>query len=231
MPRESKGLLGVSACVLAAAALAACGGAGKPANSSGHAAGGGGGSSTPASSASTTSTSSASTTPAGSAPVAPSSAAPTAAGTTLKAGQPAVVNFDTTTASGNDGPSYKLQVTVQSITAGSMSDFKGISISGVPKGASPTYVRLKMSNISGKSFGTSNLDPANAVQAVEGNNLDSSVIISGYFAACPNTSTPDPFKAGETFTTCETYLEKGEATKIGYNGSSATLDSPIVWSP
>lgn len=149
----------------------------------------------------------------------------------LKAGQSAVVDFDTTTASGSDGPSYKLEITVESIKGGSMSDFKGISLSGVPKGDSPTYATVKMSNISGKSFGTGNLDPANAVQAVEGNNLDSNVIITGYFAACPDADTPNPFKAGQTFTTCETYMEKGLASKIGYNGSSATLDSPIIWSP
>ena len=149
----------------------------------------------------------------------------------LKVGQSATVDFDTMLANGNDGPSYKLQVTVLSIKGGSMADFKGISLSGVPKGDSPTYVTVKMSNISGKSFGTSNLDPANAVQAVDGNNLDTSVIISGYFPPCPDASTPDPLKAGQTFTTCETYMEKGVATKIAYNGSNATLDSPIIWSP
>lgn len=131
---------------------------------------------------------------------------------------------------GKSGPSYKLQVAIESITAGSISDFKGISLTGVPKGDSPTYVRVKMTNISGKSFHTSSLDPANAVQAVVGNHLGSSLIVAGYFARCPDADTPNPFKPGQTFTTCETYMQKGQATKIAYNGSSATLNSPIIWS-
>ena len=151
-------------------------------------------------------------------------------GTTLKLGQTAVVEFDTITAKGKSGPSYKLQVAIESITAGSISDFKGISLTGVPKGDSPTYVKVKMTNVSGKPFRTSSLDPANAVQAVVGNHLGSSLIIAGYFPRCPDADTPNPFKAGQTFTTCETYMQKGQATKIAYNGSSKTLDSPIIWS-
>ena len=151
-------------------------------------------------------------------------------GTTLKLGQPAIVEFDTITPKGKSGPSYKLQVTIASITAGSISDFKGISLTGVPKGDSPTYVRVKMTNISGKSFPTKSLDPANAVEAVVGNQLASSLIIAGYFPRCPDADTPSPFKAGQTFTTCETYMEKGKATKVAYDGSSATLNSPIIWS-
>ena len=151
-------------------------------------------------------------------------------GTTLKLGKTAVVEFDTITPKGKSGPSYKLQVAIESITAGSISDFKGISLTGVPKGDSPTYVRVKMTNISGKSFHTSSLDPANAVQAVVGNHLGSSLIVAGYFARCPDADTPNPFKPGQTFTTCETYMQKGQATKIAYNGSSATLNSPIIWS-
>jgi hypothetical protein len=151
-------------------------------------------------------------------------------GTTLKPGHAAVVEFDTITPKGKNGPSYKLRVEIESIKAGSITDFKGISLSGVPKGDSPTYVRVKMTNISGKPFSTKSLDPANAVEAVDGNNLGSSVIITGYFAPCPDADTPSPFKAGQTFTTCETYMQKGKATKIAYDGSRATLNSPIIWS-
>lgn len=151
-------------------------------------------------------------------------------GTTLKLGKTAVVEFDTITPKGKSGPSYKLQVTIESITPGSISDFKGISLTGVPKGDSPTYVKVKMTNVSGKSFRTSSLDPANAVEAVAGNHLGSSLIIAGYFPRCPDADTPNPFKADQTFTTCETYMQKGAATKIAYDGSSATLDSPIIWS-
>jgi hypothetical protein len=135
-------------------------------------------------------------------------------------------------ANGNDGPGYKLQVTVEAITAGSIADFNGISLSGVPKGSAPTYVKLQMTNLSGRAIGTSNDDSANAVQAIEHNGqMDNNLILTGYFPHCPDANTPNPFAAGQSFTTCETFMEHGEATQIGYNGSNATLHSPIIWSP
>lgn len=155
----------------------------------------------------------------------------TAPGTTLKAGESAIVGFDTTDASGNDGPSYKLELTVESITPGSISDFNGISLSGVPKGSTPTYVRLRMTNLGKHPIDTSDNDPADSVQAIEASGqMDNSLIISGYFPHCPDADTPNPFAAGQSFTTCETFFERGDTPKIGYNGSNATLDSPIIWS-
>jgi hypothetical protein len=153
-------------------------------------------------------------------------------GTTLKAGQTAIVEFDTTLANGNNGPSYKLRLTIDSITAGSMSDFSGISLTGVPKGSSPTYVRLGMTNLSAHAINTTNDDPADSIGAIQADgNLDSSLILTGYFPHCPDVSTPSTFASGQSFTTCETFMEKGEATKIGYDGSSATLSDPIMWTP
>lgn len=149
----------------------------------------------------------------------------------LKPGQTATVDFDTTLPNGNDGPSYKLRLTIESIKKGSISDFNGLSLTGVPKGDIPTYVKLHMTNLSGKSFSTSNLDPADSVQAIDPNgDADGNLIITGYFPPCPDTDTPSPFAAGASFTTCETFMEPSEATKIGWNGSSATLDSPVIWS-
>jgi hypothetical protein len=150
----------------------------------------------------------------------------------LKPGQTAIVDYDTTLANGNNGPSYRLQLTIESITAGSMSDFKNISLSGVPKGSTPTYVKLQMTNVGGKAIKTSTNDPADSVQAIlHDGEMDNSLILEGYFPPCPNTETPNPFAAGQSFTTCETFMEHGEATQIGYNGSNSTLDSPIIWSP
>jgi hypothetical protein len=155
----------------------------------------------------------------------------TAPGTTLKVGQPATVEFDTTLNNGNNGPSYKLGLTIESITLGKMSDFNGISLTGVPKGDVPTYVKLKMTNLSSHSINPSNLDPADSVQAIDANgDADGNLIIAGDFPPCPDTDTPNPFTPGQSFTTCETYMEPALASKIGWNGSNATLDSPVIWS-
>ena len=206
--------------MLVAAVAAGCGGSGSSHGATSHQSSSAAGGQAAASSQSST------------APLPGPNAKLTAPGATLKLGQSAIVDFGTTLANGNDGPNYRLQVTVLSITHGALADFKNVSLSGIPKATSPTYVKLRMTNISGKSFSTSQLDPAFAVQAVRSDGtLDNSLIISGYFPPCPNVSTPNPFGAGQSFTTCETYFEHGEATKIGYNGSNATLDSPVIWSP
>jgi hypothetical protein len=160
-----------------------------------------------------------------------STGALTAPNTVLKVGQPATVQFDTTLNNGNNGPSYKLGLTIESITLGKMSDFNGISLSGVAKNAVPTYVKLRMTNLSGKSMNTSNQDPADSVQAIDANgDADGNLIMTGDFPPCNDTDTPNPFTAGQSFTTCETYMEPALASKIGWNGSQATVDSPVIWS-
>jgi hypothetical protein len=156
----------------------------------------------------------------------------TAPGTRLKPGATAIVEYETVLNNGNNGPSWKLALTIESIKAGSMADFKGVTLSGVPKGSLPTYVKLRMTNLGPNVMKTGTNDPADAVQAFEKNGQgDNNLILTGFFPPCPDADTPNPFPAGQTFTTCETFMEHGEATSIGYNGSSSTLDSPIIWSP
>jgi hypothetical protein len=156
----------------------------------------------------------------------------TAPGTHLRPGATAIVKYDTILANGNNGPSWKLALTIESIKAGSMTDFKGVTLTGVPKGSIPTYVKLKMTNLGPNVMKTGTNDPADAVQAIEKNGQgDNNLILTGFFPPCPDADTPNPFAVGQTFTTCETYMESGEATSVGYNGSSSTLDSPVIWSP
>jgi hypothetical protein len=165
-------------------------------------------------------------------PAPASTAKLTAPGTHLKPGATAIVEYDTVLANGNNGPSWKLALTIESIKAGSISDFKGVTLTGVPKGSIPTYVKLRMTNLGPKVMKTGTNDPADAVQAIEKNGQgDNNLILTGFFPPCPDADTPNPFAAGQTFTTCETFMEPGEATSIGYNGSSSTLDSPVIWSP
>jgi hypothetical protein len=218
--------------LLSACVLAGCGGSSQSTSSTAQSTSA---ASSPAATTSATSTAAtnAAATSSSTAAAAPATtaAALTAPGTTLKVGQPAIVEFDTTLNNGNNGPSYKLGLTIESITLGKMSDFNGISLTGVPKGDVPTYVKLRMTNLSGKSMSTSDQDPADSVQAIDANgDADGNLIISGDFPPCPDASTPNPFTAGQTFTTCETYMEPALASKIGWNGSQATVDSPVIWS-
>ncbi len=228
------------AALLGACALAGCGGTSQQqtsdAKSSQAAASVVGG----AAGTSSSSTAAGTSTTAANAPAASSSTAAqtppatpgalTAPGAVLKLGQPATVEFDTTLNDGNNGPSYKLGLTIESIKLGSMSDLKGISLTGVPKGDLPTYVRLRMTNLSGQLIKTSDQDPADSVQAIDANgDADGDLTLIGDFPPCPDTDTPNPFTAGQSFTTCETFMEPAEATRIGWNGSQATVDSPVIW--
>jgi hypothetical protein len=227
------------AALLGSCALAGCGGSGQSQTSTAKSsqaastaaeAAATSSSSTPAGASTSTTTPAASSSTAAQAPPTTTGAL-TAPGTVLKVGQAATVEFDTVLNNGNNGPSYKLGLTIESIKLGSMSDFNGISLTGVPKGDVPTYVRLRMTNLSGQSINPSNLDPADSVQAIDANgDADGNLIITGDFPPCPDTNTPDPFAPGQSFTTCETYMEPALASKIGWNGSQATIDSPVIWS-
>lgn len=185
------------------------------------------------STASTSAPAGSSTTPSASSTVSPQPGATaklTAPGTMLKVGENAIVLYGTVLNNGSDGPSYKLAVTIESITAGSLADFKDISLTGVPKGSTPTYVKVRMTNLSKRAMKTGSDDPADAIGAIEGNTLDGDLILTGYFPHCPLADTPNPFAVRQSFTTCETFIEHGAVTRIGYNGSESTIDTPIIWS-
>jgi hypothetical protein len=217
------------ALAVAACGLAGCGGSGGSATSS----------STPTASSSSVAAAApaapaaSSTAAAGSSTASPAPAATaklTAPGTKLKLGQTAIVRYETVLDNGKDGPSYKLALTIESITAGSLADFKGISLTGVPKGSSPTYVKLRMINLGKRTMNTGSNDPADAIGAIKGNGLDGDLILTGFFPHCPLADTPNPFAVGHSFTTCETFMEHGKVTEVGYNGSESTLNSPVIWS-
>jgi hypothetical protein len=223
MPSASRSTVRLAiVALLGACALAGCGGSSKQTSTA-----------TSSKAPSTVAQEAAATSSSSTAAQTPSAtAALTPPGTVLKAGQPATVEFDTTLNNGNNGPSYKLGLTIESIKLGAMSDFNGVSLTGVQKGDVPTYVRLRMTNLSGKSMNTSDQDPADSVQAIDPNgDADGNLTVIGDFPRCPDASTPNPFAAGQSFTTCETYMEPTEATKIGWNGSEATVDSPVIWAP
>lgn len=214
------------AVVAAACALAGCGSSGGTSSATTHAAAATT-SSSPSAAPATTTSSTAAPAPAssGSAP-----ARLTHPGANLHVGQTARVAFGTILKSGKNGPSYTFAVTITAITPGTMADFKGISLTGVPKGSLPTYVKLRMTNVGSNTLKTSDDNPVDSIGAVNGNDIDSSLILEGAFSKCPQVDTPNPFAPGKSFTTCQIYFERGKVTQVGYNGSESTIDQPITWS-
>jgi hypothetical protein len=218
--------------VMVAGLLAGCGGSNSSSQSTTSA------STTPASTSAsttpaTTSTPAATTSASTTTTAAPSgdSGSEAAPGATFKPGQSEVVRYQQLGNSGNYGPANKLKLTIETITAGSMSDFKDVSLSGVPKGSIPTYVKVSMTNLGPQTLKTSDTSPDFDVQGVtNGSQLDSSVSIGGFFAPCPDATAPNPFPVGKTFNTCLTFLVPGGVTKIAYNGADEYLNSPVFWS-
>ena len=230
-------VLAVIAAALVAAGLAACGGsssgaskaaavgtnanAATPATTSAPAT-----ASTAAPAAATTGAASTNATAGGSA----SPAKDAAPGTALAAGQPANVSFQTTTSSGANGPTYKLQVTVESIKKGSLKDFNGIQLDANEKASTPYYAKVRITNVGPTSFNTSSNDPAVSVEGVDDTgNTDTSVTFFGTFPPCPDADTPNPLRAGQSFQTCLTYLVPGGITKVAYTGTDAYETSPVTW--
>jgi hypothetical protein len=233
-------LSGAIVAALLAAGVAACGGSGTNSSATQAAAVG-----TNASAATPATTSAAATT---SAPAATSTRATGSAGantsagggstvakeaapgTALTAGQPANVSFQTTTSSGANGPSYRLEVTVDSIKKGSLKDFNGLQLDANEKASTPYYATVRITNVGPTSFKTSSNDPAVSVEGVDDTgNTDTSVTFFGTFPPCPDTATPNPLRAGQSFRTCLTYLVPGGITKVAYTSTNAYETSPVTW--
>ena len=194
-----------------------------------------GGSSSASSSANATATpaavtSTASVSPAGGPAGASSGLA--AAGAAFAAGQSATVPYQVTESNGANGPTYKLSITVRSIERGTLADFNGIQLDAEQKASTPYYVRVRMTNLGPGTLSTAENDPAGQIQGLDrtGQPQDSVTFLLGTFPRCPDNDTPNPFKPGQSFSTCLTFLLPGGITKVAYTGPPQSYyDSPVTW--
>jgi len=203
------------------AVLAGCGGSSSTSSSATAAA-----TATPAAVTSTASASAAGAKPAG---ASPGLAAP---GAKFAAGQSATVPYQVTESNGANGPTYKLSIAVQSIERGTLADFNGIQLDADQKASTPYYVRVRLTNLGPGTLNTSDSDPAGQIQGVDktGQPQDSVTFLLGTFPRCPDNETPKAFKAGQSFSTCLTFLVPGGITKVAYTGPPQSYyDSPVTW--
>ena len=179
-----------------------------------------------AAAAATTSTAAATSSAAG---AGGSTAAP---GATFKAGQTATVGFDTTTKAGKPGPSYKINVNVESITKGSLADFNGIKLDANEKASTPYYVKVKITSLGPGKMTTTDNDPAISVEGVDSTGqTQQSVTFFGDFPKCDEAETPNPLAVGKSFETCLTFLVPGGIRKVAYTGTESYITKPVTWSP
>jgi len=210
--------------------LVACGGSSSS---------GGGSSST---SASTTPASTPATTPAQTTSQASSAAGGlTAPGTQLAFGQQATVTWvspaDFDVNGGQQGT--KMQVTVESITKGSLADFKNFSLDGNTKGSTPFYVKVKLKAIEDAGPAAAKDDPGITFEGIDDRGQrQSAAIIGGTFKPCDRIDAPKPFSAGKSYEPCYVYFIPGGGSiqKVQWNSGPSPkgrvtpyFDKPIVW--
>jgi hypothetical protein len=132
-----------------------------------------------------------------------------------------------------------LEVSVEGIERGTLSDFKNVQLDANERSATPYYVKVRVTNL-GAGGGSANDDPALAFRAIDDRGQpQSSVTFIGDFQRCNDTLPPKPFSHGKSFDTCLTYLMPGGGSiqSVDWNDgpSSANavtpyFEKPVVWS-
>ena len=145
----------------------------------------------------------------------------TKAGETLKLGEPAVVAYQP-----NNQRSSVLQLSVDAIQQGRISDFAAYQLSSETKKSRPYYVKVTVKNV-----GTGDLShtgiPLYAVDS--SNSLNQQTSFNNTFAKCPSQPLPAGFTGGKSLKTCLVYvLRPGQTlTKVSYRPLQAF--PPISW--
>jgi hypothetical protein len=209
----------VAATVGLALAVSACGGS----SSSSTAA--------PATTSASTPTSSASTTASSSSTGNAASGGTTAAGTTLSPGATALVDYQP----GDEpkSPTYRLQISVQSIKQGSKADLNGVELEKSQQGQTPYYVTLKIRNEGSGNASAEDGVPTAAFQATDDRGEQGQELsVIGNFRPCESGTQPKQFTKGVSYQTCVIYMvgAGGSIVSEKWTGSGdAYSENPIVW--
>ena len=161
-------------------------------------------------------------------------------GTKLKVGQTATVGWTPPSQATATGPgkAIKLQVTVEKLEKGTSDDLKGISLDSDQKGATPYFLKLKITSLGATAPATD--EPDITIDAVDDRKQEQgSVTFIGDFPRCENNKAPKPFNKGKSYESCLTYLvQGGSIAEIRWkdgpadaNGVSKYFAKPIVWTP
>jgi hypothetical protein len=151
-----------------------------------------------------------------------------APGAAFKFGETATLAYQSD--AGGNSPTYKVAVTVQAPQRGTLADFNGIQLDSGEKAGTPAYVEVKLTNLGPGSINTSDDDPSIELEGVDNtDSLQDNVSFIGTFPRCPENTAPNPWPAGESFSTCLTFLVPGGINKVGYVGSNTYLNTPVMW--
>jgi hypothetical protein len=143
------------------------------------------------------------------------------AGTTLKFGRPAVMDFSYAEKKG------KLEITVTGITKGRTADLSGLSLSGKAKKMVPYYIHATI-----KNAGTTDLSltmPEGPRGVLASGDEARSLSVIGHFAKCDSYPDTHKFPPGKSYRTCAPVLADPGDTVTGAKWSSDTYsDGPTA---
>jgi hypothetical protein len=144
----------------------------------------------------------------------------TAPGTTLKLGQPAVLDYKDS----SSGKSGIITLTVKSITKASIGDFKNMDLDAKDKTSTPYYIQMSVKN-TGKTD-LSGADPQTIVDGLDDRGQEqSALIVIGTFDSCNGDTTPKTFGPGASYNACEPYLVPGGGS---LKGAEWTVYDPVT---
>ena len=151
----------------------------------------------------------------------PSGVTLTKAGETLQFGQPAVVAYQP-----NPQRKSVLQLSVDGVRQGRISDFAGYQLSAENKKSKPYYVAVTAKNVGTGDLSRTGI-PLYAVDST--NSLNQQTSFNNTFAKCPSQPLPQGFTTGKSVKTCLVYVMRpGQSlTKVSYRPLQAF--PPITW--
>jgi hypothetical protein len=132
----------------------------------------------------------------------------------------------------------KLQVTVESITKGTISDFQNIDLKPDEKNSTPYYVKVRIKALDSKAP-TGTDDPDIVLEAIDDRGQQQpSITFLGTFDKCDDKDAPKPFASGKSYESCLAYLMPGGGSiqSVQWNSGPAKandvtpyFDNPVVW--
>lgn len=162
-------------------------------------------------------------------------------GTHLKIGQGAVVGYvPLSRISLKPQRGYRLEVTVESLQRGRVSDFPADSLDARERKSTPYYARFRIKALGGNPLKKNDDDPAQSFDAVDyhGQQPEKYISLGNAFSRCSAAAVPPDFANGKSYESCVAFLMPvgGPPPKLtwssGPHGKDQTtpyFGKPLLW--
>jgi hypothetical protein len=150
----------------------------------------------------------------------------TPTGTTLQAGQTAVVEFETKSLS---KVTTKLAITMKSVRKGSIDDMKGFDLDAQTKVSQPFYVTVSFKNVGAKPMEPGGIFGLINAHNTSGDELNRLTLL-GDFPKCEGTP-PKTLGVGKSFTQCDLYMAPAgqDVSKVVFAHYVELDETEITW--